>query len=174
MFETKPFPSRLIVGSAVAVVLFASAGCASSHEPAPVKADPSKSKLAAGCKIFRVYAQNRFEPSGTAVRTKPTVLAPMSGSFSPNAVIPVDGWEHTGTVAYPTNSKPIRNDIWYHVAHIGESKARADNPDDAWVSFAGVRGVPTSQDVSGGYSAKLGKLAESPPECEIRPAIDVE
>lgn len=132
------------------------------------------SKLVAGCKIFRLYAQNRFEPYGAAVRTVPSVMAPKSKtvSFAPNEVIPIDGWEHTGEVAYPDEpSKVLRSDVWYHVAPIGTSRNHDINK--AWVNFAAVRSEPTAHDKTGGYSLHLGKIAPTPAACEITPAVDV-
>lgn len=164
----------------LAVAVGATACTAHEESPAPSpsatsSANPDMSQLVSGCKIFRVYSQNRFPPLGTAVRTRPDVLASKSAKFifAPDEVIPTDGWERTGEVAYPTNSKPIRNDIWYHVAPEGTSRSRNDSKiNKAWVSFAGVRGEPTAPDPTGGHSPNLGKLAPLPSKCEIKPPID--
>jgi hypothetical protein len=123
-----------------------------------------------GCTIFTVYAQNRFAPLGAAVRVSPDLRAAKSDrlSFAPNEAIPVDGWEHTGTPTYPDNTPPLNNDVWYHVAPLGESTAENDADFlHAWVSFPAVRGGATSPDPTGGHSTKLGKLAPMPADCEM-------
>lgn len=120
---------------------------------------PGLEQFVTGCDPFTVYSQNRFEPYGTAVRTELSVKAPKSEeiAFAPNEVITVDGWTRTGEVAYPTNPEPIRTDIWFHLKNA-----------DGYVSFAGVRGAPTANDETGGFSPDLGTLAELPPECEYQ------
>ncbi|MBB5874614.1 hypothetical protein F4553_008048 [Allocatelliglobosispora scoriae] len=90
-----------------------------------------------GCAAFRVHAQNRWEPYGTRKLVAPDILARQVGGYAPNQVIAVNGWVH-GSVAYPFNPPPFNNDVWYHTAD-----------DTGWVSFAGVRNVPTEQDPSG-------------------------
>ena len=107
-----------------------------------------------GCEKFAVYAQNRWAPYGTAVRTQPDVLAPKEDkSFAPNEVIAVDGWVHTSQPAYPTNTPPWNSDVWFHVANF-----------DGWVSFAGVRAEPTAQDPTG--RADGGPAAPTTQDCE--------
>lgn len=86
------------------------------------------------CSPYRVYAQNRWTPLGTAIRAKPAVESEKIGEFSGNQSIMVDGWMH-GAVAHPTNPEPWNSDIWFHLT---------DNK--GWVSFGGVRGVPTEPD----------------------------
>ena len=108
-----------------------------------------------GCEKFRVYAQNRWEPLGTAVREEPDVLSSkIEPSFAPNEVIAVDGWIETGEAVYPTNTPPWNSDIWFHLAN-----------SEGWVSFAGVRGTPTSPD-PGGMSGEGGEPAPTTPECK--------
>jgi hypothetical protein len=78
-----------------------------------------------GCGAFVVYAQNRWEPYGAAIRAEPSVRAKQIGSYDPNQVIAVDGWVHA-EVAYPTNSAPYNSDVWFHLAN-----------EPGWVSFGG-------------------------------------
>jgi hypothetical protein len=107
------------------------------------------------CEPFRVYAQNRWEPLGTAVREEPDVLSKkIDPGFAPNEVIAVDGWIETGEPVYPTNTPPWDSDIWFHLANR-----------EGWVSFAGVRGTTTSPD-PGGMSGEGGQPAPTTPECE--------
>lgn len=94
-------------------------------------------RLQGGCAPFIVYAQNRWLPYGAAIRTAPSVTSKQIASRDPNQAIPVDGWVHSG-VAYPTNTPPWNNDVWFHLA------------DGAgWVAFAGVRAQPVPQDPTG-------------------------
>jgi hypothetical protein len=105
-----------------------------------------------GCAPFQVYAQNRWLPVGAAVRAAPSALSVQVGSYPPNMVIAVNGWVE-GRVAYPTNVPPFNSDIWFHVADgLG------------WVSFAGVRAVPTSFDPTA--VANGGPPAAAPAQCE--------
>lgn len=109
--------------------------------------------MAGGCEPFRVYAQNRWDPVGTAVRVQPNVESRQVEGVAPNKVIMVDGWVHSRP-AYPTNTAPWNNDIWYHLAD-----------DSGWVSFAGVRYEPTSYDATG-LSENGGTPALLATECE--------
>ena len=93
--------------------------------------------LSGGCDAFQVFAQNRWDPVGTAVRAQPNVLSKKVDSFSANASIAVDGWVHSRP-AYPTNSAPWNSDAWFHLAD-----------DSGWVSFPGVRATPVAHDPSG-------------------------
>lgn len=106
-----------------------------------------------GCQPYVVYAQNRWDPRGTAVRMAPTVMSEKIFSFDYNEVITVDGWVHA-TVAYPTNPEPWNSDIWFHLAHR-----------QGWVSFAGVRAVPTPYDPTG-HDPEGGQPAATPSHCE--------
>ncbi|MDB5185940.1 MAG: hypothetical protein JWL85_463 [Candidatus Saccharibacteria bacterium] len=110
-----------------------------------------------GCEVFRVYAQNRWAPLGTAVREEPDVLSPkLDPSFAPNEVIAVNGWVETGEPVYPTNPSPWNSGKWYRVANR-----------KGWVSFAGVRGEPTAPDPTGGFSKEGGQPAPLSPDCEV-------
>jgi len=108
-----------------------------------------------GCEPYMVYAQNRWNPYGAAVRLNPDPESPKIGGYSPNEIIVVDGWLHA-KVAYPTNQGPWNSDIWFHLAN-----------DPGWVSFAGVRGVPTSPDPTG-FAEDGGQPARTPTICEGR------
>ena len=110
-----------------------------------------------GCPAYIVYAQNRWDPVGTSIRKDPDVNAEKIGGFSPNEAISVDGWVHT-KVAYPTNRTPWDSDIWFHLS-----------TQTGWVSFAGVRGTPTTHDPSGlDPNGGQEPLALSPCEGKIR------
>jgi hypothetical protein len=63
----------------------------------------------------------------------------------------VNGYVH-GDVAWPLNSAPWNSDIWFHVA------------DGGWVSFAGVRAVPTTYDPTGHEDG--GLAVKALPECQ--------
>lgn len=109
-----------------------------------------------GCEAFRVYAQNRWDPLGTAVREEPNVLASkLDPSFAPNEVIAVDGWLDTGEPVYPTNPAPWNSGIWFRLANR-----------EGWISFAGVRGEPTTPDPTG-LSDDGGLPALPPKDCEV-------
>jgi hypothetical protein len=108
--------------------------------------------MSGGCAPFQVFAQNRWAPTGTAIRDAPNVLSTQNGSFPGNMSISVNGWVN-GRPAYPTNTPPWNNGIWFHLA------------DGAgWVSFPGVRGTPTSVDPTG--HANGGAPAPASPKCE--------
>lgn len=89
------------------------------------------------CDPFRVYAQNRYPPLGAAIRAAPEVESRQMGSEAGNKAIIVDGWVRS-RVGYPSNPPPWDSDVWFHLAD-----------DSGWVSFAGVRELPTSPDESG-------------------------
>jgi len=107
--------------------------------------------MSGGCAPYEVYAQNRWQPYGASLRPAPNPLSPKIGSYGPNEVIAVNGWVH-GVVAYPTNPPPFNSDLWFHVAD-----------GSGWVSFAGVRAVPTPQDPTG--QATGGPPAPVPGVC---------
>jgi hypothetical protein len=106
-----------------------------------------------GCKKFGVYAQNRWVPLGAAERKTPDVLAAKIGGFAGNEMVAVNGWTHTDTPAYPTNSPPWNSNVWFHLAN-----------SNGWVSFAGVRGEPITPDPTGLNEG--GRPAPTTPECE--------
>ena len=110
------------------------------------------STLDGGCGGYQLYAQNRYDPVGTAIRSAPDPLAAKVGGFAPNEIIAVDGWVHA-KVAYPTNPAPWNSDVWFHL-----SDGRG------WVSFAGVRAAPSSYDPTG-RSPDGGIPATTPEEC---------
>jgi hypothetical protein len=108
--------------------------------------------MSGGCAAFQIFAQNRWAPTGTAIRTQPNVLSTQAGSFPGNMSISVNGWVYSRP-AYPTNTAPWNSGIWFHLA------------DGAgWVSFPGVRATPTSPDPTG--RANGGTPAPAPPNCE--------
>ena len=117
----------------------------------PAAASPAVG-MSGGCEPFQVFAQNRWDPVGTAIRAAPNVLSVQVGSFPPNMSISVNGWVH-GRPAYVTNTAPWNNDVWYHLT------------DGAgWVSFAGVRATPVAHDPTG--LADGGPPAALAPDCE--------
>ncbi|MHB1595602.1 MAG: hypothetical protein ACYCU3_15655 [Streptosporangiaceae bacterium] len=108
--------------------------------------------MSGGCPKFQVFAQNRWAPLGTAIRSQPNVLSAQVGSFPGNMSIAVNGWVY-GRAAYPTNTPPWNSNIWFHLA------------DGAgWVSFPGVRATPTSPDPTG--RANGADPAPTPQDCE--------
>lgn len=106
-----------------------------------------------GCARFQIFAQNRWAPYGTAVRTEPDVNSKKIAGFPGNYSISVNGWVHS-SVAYKTNTAPWNSDIWFHLAD-----------GSGWVSFAGVRGVPTPQDPTG-LSPDGGAPAPATAQCQ--------
>ncbi|WP_300606068.1 hypothetical protein [Trebonia sp.] len=93
--------------------------------------------MSGGCAPFQVFAQDRWNPVGTAIRDAPNVLSTLNGSFPPNMSISVNGWVY-GRPAYPTNTPPWNSGVWFHLTDGAGS-----------VSFAGVRATPTSFDPTG-------------------------
>jgi hypothetical protein len=115
-------------------------------------ANPGVIRFVGGCSPFQVFAQNRWAPYGTAVRSAPSILSKQIGAKDPNQSLAVNGWVH-GTVAYPRNTPPWNSDVWFHLA------------DGAgWVSFAGTRADPVSRDPTG--LADGGPPAQTDPACE--------
>jgi hypothetical protein len=123
------------------------------HSKAPTGSPAGVLRFAGGCAPFQIFAQNRWEPYGAAVRTGPDVRRKQISNFDGNHSIAVDGWLH-GSVAYPTNRPPWNSDIWFHLA---------DN--SGWVSYAGVRGVPTIHDPTG-LSPDGGEPAPTLAKCQ--------
>lgn len=111
------------------------------------------SSFSGGCGGYQLYAQNRWNPVGAAIRSAPDPLARKVGGFSPNEVVPVNGWVRA-KVAYPTNPAPWDSDVWFHLADGG-----------GWVSFAGVRGAPSDFDPTG-RSPDGGIPAATPASCQ--------
>jgi hypothetical protein len=106
-----------------------------------------------GCEPYQIFAQNRFDPVGTAIRVQPNILSDQNGSFAPNKSISVNAWVHSRS-AYPTNPAPWNSDIWFHPA------------DGAgWVAFAGVRAWPTAPDPTDS-AEDGGPAAPTPAGCE--------
>ncbi|SEB45745.1 hypothetical protein SAMN04489727_1907 [Amycolatopsis tolypomycina] len=103
-------------------------------------ASPAASDVTAmtgGCPPFQVFAQNRWLPYGARQLAGPNLQSRVIGPIAPNKTIYVDGWVH-GPVAYPLNTPPWNSDVYFHLA---------DNT--GWVTFAGVRAVPTDEDPTG-------------------------
>lgn len=114
-----------------------------------------------GCDRFAVYAQGRLSPSGTAVRTDPSLTAPQTGSIQANVVISVDGWVRTDA-PYPDNDPPWNEPVWFRLTDRS-----------GWVSFVGVRSKPshpggTDGPEAGGWPVDLNE------ECEISAPHDDE
>ena len=72
--------------------------------------------------------------------------------MAPNKQFAVNGWVRT-QAAYPHNSPPFDNDVWFHVAD-----------DSGWVSFAGVRADPTTP-VEDPFDPEGGRPAPIDEEC---------
>ncbi len=132
--------------------------CSSSSESVTTTTVPDATVVDdQDCVAFAVYSQNRFQPYGAAIRKEPDVLSDKVGSFAPNEVIAVDGWYDSGEPIYPTNSKPWDSGVWLRLSY--------DNQ-EGWVSFPGVRAVPSSPaEPDDSYG---GEPVELLPECEIQ------
>lgn len=149
-------PRRLAAAAAVAAssLLAACSGAGSPSAHTETTSTTQPSDFRGGCEKYRVYAQNRWQPYGTAIRQAPDVLSQKIGGFAPNEVIAVNGWIEAAEPAYPTNKAPWNSKKWLHLAN-----------QDGWVSFAGVRGAPVSEDPTG-TSLDGGPVAATPPNCE--------
>jgi hypothetical protein len=104
------------------------------------------------CAVFTVYAQNRWNPVGAALRGAPDHTSPKLGGFTGNTPLAVDGWTY-GSTPYPNNPAPFNSNVWFHLAN-----------GSGWVSFPGVRGAPTSYDPT---SNDGGPAAPVRPECKL-------
>ena len=113
--------------------------------PTPVQPPPAK------CAAFTVYAQNRWNPNGAALRGAPDHTSPKLGGFTGNTPLSVDGWTY-GSTPYPNNPAPFNSNVWFHLSN-----------GSGWVSFPGVRGAPTSYDPA---SNDGGPAAPVRPECK--------
>lgn len=137
--------SRAILAVVVVVLLaVAAADVVTLRRGAP----RGVAELIGGCAPYRVFAQNRWEPFGAALRAQPMIEANQLGGYSPNQSIPVDGWVRT-RAAYPSNPAPWNSDVWFHLAD-----------DSGWVSYAGVRADPSRP-----TGSDDGRPAPTPPEC---------
>lgn len=108
--------------------------------------------IVGGCQPFKIYAQNRWNPLGTAIREAPYPDAKQIGGFAPNQILFVNGWVRTRT-GVETNTPPWNSDQWFHLAD-----------DTGWVSFAGVRADPTPFDPTG-LDPDGGRPVPTAPEC---------
>jgi hypothetical protein len=132
-----------------------------SEVTSPPTTTRASSRFSGGCKPFIVYAQNRWDPSGAAVRGEPSPLSAKIGGFAGNEVVAVNGWVDADKAPYPNNPAPFNSAVYFHLV-----------PDatglDKYVSFAGVRGevtqpdpastdggtpAPTAQDCKGSYNS---------------------
>ena len=112
-------------------------------------------ELTAGdCSRFAVYAQGRWSPMGTAVRSEPTIAAPQTDSIQPNVIISVDGWIRSDA-PYPSNPAPWNENVWFRLTDRW-----------GWVSFAGVRASSTHASGTDG-PAGGGSPVELIDECEL-------
>jgi hypothetical protein len=48
--------------------------------------------MSGGCAPFQVFAQNRWQPYGAAIRAQPNVLSQLVGTDAGNFSLSVDGW----------------------------------------------------------------------------------
>ena len=67
-------------------------------------------------------------------------------------VVAQNRWAHT-SAAYPNNTPPFNNDLWFHLANR-----------EGWVTFAAVRGAATLLDPTG--QANGGQPAPTPANCQ--------
>ena len=70
--------------------------------------------MSGGCAPFQVFAQNRWKPYGAAIRAQPNVLSELVGTEPGNFSLSVNGWVYSRP-AYPTNTPPWNNGVWYHL-----------------------------------------------------------
>lgn len=104
--------------------------------------DDSSSDLVGGCPAFNVFAQNQFDPIGTARWQRPSPTSAKSHGFAPNEVVTVDGWVKAQSPYESVNTPPWNADVWFHLA---------DN--SGWVTFAGVRAATTVPGPSGNFES---------------------
>jgi len=113
----------------------------------PAKASNGSVRIAGGCEPFMLYGQNRWSPFGAKIMDAPRRTARQIGSVAPNKILYADGWVRTEP-AIPLNPPPWDSDVWFHLIH-----------DEGWVSFPGVRAVPTTPDPEQGYGEDGGEPA---------------
>ena len=101
------------------------------------------------CQPWTVYGQNVWLPPGAAIRQYPDHTSPSIGSIGANQAVVVDGWTY-GTTPYPGNPAPYNTNEWFHRQGGG------------WLSNAGVRAAPTSNNQADG-----GPAASRPSECRV-------
>ncbi len=135
-----PLDPRVILGGVIVVVLGAAV-----VGPWNKLTSDDPDDFVGGCAAFTVYAQNQFDPVGTKVWAEPRPTADNSHGFAPNELVKVDGWVRTQT-PYPSNSSPWDSDAWFHLSNGA-----------GWVSFAGVRSVPTDPS-QGNFAAGPGAV----------------
>jgi hypothetical protein len=147
----------LVYGTIISIVITAAAASAAPFWWHPflrtIGAEPEVAALAGGCSGYQLYAQNRWAPTGAAVRVAPGPDAKKVNGFAGNEVVTVDGWVH-GKVALPTNTAPWNSDIWFHLSD-----------GSGWVSFPGLRSAPNSTDPTG-RSPDGGIPPATPPDCQ--------
>jgi hypothetical protein len=125
----------LLITIAVAVVMAVGPERIKAWASSPTT--PGVTDMTGGCKPFQVYAQNRWQPYGTRVLAAPNLASKQLRGEPPNKTLYVNGWVH-GATAYPLNPPPWNSDVYFHLAD-----------GTGWVTFAGVRAVPTPQDPTG-------------------------
>jgi len=153
VFKSKEFLAGLVVAIALAIVAASSSPWWWRYVHRGKQAPQGVVVDSGGCDAFQVFAQNRWAPTGTAVRAAPNIEAHVVATYPGNFSIMVDGWVHSRP-AYPTNTAPWNSDIWFHLAD-----------DSGWVSFPGVRAEPTATDPTG-LSSDGGVPAATSAKCE--------
>ena len=108
------------------------------------------------CAPFEVYAQNRWEPIGAAVREEPDIDSERVSAFNGNGKIIVKGWLDPKEDVYPYNSDPWNSTVWFELAN-----------EAGYVAFAAVRAETSKIDETGGYSDYGGEPVELLANCEI-------
>jgi len=162
-------PKRKL-GMAIAGLVFMSAACSSDEKPkaaeTTIEVRSTFSGVSKKCEIFVVYAQNLHDPNGTAARTAPLpdneykLAQGYPGVDKKGNPVPiiVDGWVDSGVPAYPTNPPPFNSSAYFHV----DRDSREDHQ-DVYVSFPGVRGMPT---YSGMTTPDSNTAAPLDPDCK--------
>jgi hypothetical protein len=143
-----------------------------STEASPVPAPTITHSVLDACAPFTVYAQNRWDLLGAAVRDQPDVTLPNKGGFAGNTIISVDGYYDTGLPLDAHNPAPFNNGIWLHLT------PGANNGQEGFVSYRGVRAETTvpDPDPTNNPPGDGGKPVVLRPECRIAalpPAVPV-
>ena len=110
-------------------------------------------RIAGGCEPFLVYGQNRYAPVNARILVAPYRESHQIGSLVANKIAYVDGWVRTES-GNPSAGEPWNSNVWFHLVD-----------DQGWVSFGGVRALPTSLDETG-FDTYGGEPVPVLAECE--------
>lgn len=132
--------------------------------------------LIGGCAPRTIYAQNKWPPSGAALRAAPDIGSAKLGGFLGNDPIKVDGFVETPKAVYKNNPEDRDGRIWYHVpkgttARNGDGTFTLQVNEGGWVNSAAVRAVRYDDTNFGpfdptGLTPDSGPAVSLPPECK--------